>query len=178
MCMHMLRGLALACPCLIRELADVLTACVASATGPDVTACRDRFFAWKVVGVPKLLSDPSASQAPCCVPGTVLCCAVSLPCQPTNTLVHPAPVQSPLAWLGCVLPVTPRVELDLRKALDSVVHDLAVCAGALPLGLFSVIRLVRASLLRCAWGSALQAGPGYVGYRPVTLALHASLPSS
>ena len=48
-----LKGLIRACPWLLQELAELLDLCLANPSAASDAACRDRFFSWKVVGIPK-----------------------------------------------------------------------------------------------------------------------------
>ena len=48
-----LKGLAGYCPWLVEELADLLKSCIQASDEAVVASCQDRFFSWRVVGIPK-----------------------------------------------------------------------------------------------------------------------------
>ena len=127
------RGLADASPMLMSELADVLADCVATSASAEAQACRDRFFSWKVVGIPKRCE---AAVRPIAIAIALMrafhrALLRSFPALPSDQYCG-APGASAasacMAWLNT--PAHGGTEFDLRKAFDSVVHRLAVCAGS------------------------------------------------
>ena len=147
-----LKGLAIACPWLVVELAELMHACMFLQDEAAIGACQDRFFSWRVVGIPKRCE---AAARPIAIASAVVrswnrALLAQFPPPPEGQYCgspgHSA-VSATLAWLRA--PCVRGAELDLRKAFDSVLHDVAFCAGASA----GVARAVLDYMRRMVWGA-------------------------
>ncbi|CAE7859390.1 hypothetical protein AK812_SmicGene28126 [Symbiodinium microadriaticum] len=128
-----LKGLAGYCPWIVEELVDLLKSCIQASDEAVVASCQDRFFSWRVVGIPKRCE---AAVRPIAISSAVVrawnrALLAQFPPPPPGQFCGAqgqSAVSATLAWLQT--PCVRGAELDLRKAFDSIAHEIAYLAGA------------------------------------------------
>ena len=122
-----LKGLAIACPWLIVELAEVMHGCMLVQGEAAIVSCQDRFFSWRVVRIPKYCE---AAVRPIAIARAVVgswnrALLAQFPPPPEGQYWLSWPQRCVCNSCMVACPGVRGAELDLRKAFDSVQHDVA-----------------------------------------------------